>query len=49
MVKPDKNSFFSGWNMVGITWVMIFLQSAVALSIFFKPILEELNLDRATL
>lgn len=28
---------------------MTFLQSAVAMSIFFKPILEELNLDRATL
>ena len=28
---------------------MTFLQSAVAMSIFFKPILEEFNLDRATL
>jgi MFS family permease len=35
--------------MVGITWIMIFLQCAVAMSIFFKPILEDLNLDRATL
>lgn len=35
--------------MVGITWVMFFLQSAVAMNIFFKPILEEFSLDRATL
>ena len=49
IAKSDRPPIFYGWYMVGITWVMTFLQSAVAMSIFFKPILEEFNLDRATL
>jgi MFS family permease len=40
---------FFGWYMVAASWVLTFLVSAVAMSIFFKPILEEFHLDRATL
>ena len=47
--KSNRHPFYYGWHMVGITWIMTFLQSAVAMSIFFKPILEALSLDRATL
>ena len=35
--------------MVVVTWVMLFLISAVSVGIFFKPILEEFGWDRATL
>jgi OFA family oxalate/formate antiporter-like MFS transporter len=35
--------------MVGASWMMMFLVNAVAVSIFFKPILEEFKTDRATL
>ena len=46
---PGRHGVFFGWYMVAASWVMIFLMSAVAMSIFFKPILEEFHLDRATL
>lgn len=40
---------FFGWYMVAASWLIFFILSAVAMSIFFKPILEEFNLNRATL
>lgn len=45
----EKSRFFYGWYLVAASWIMLFLVSAVAVSIFFKPILEEFGLDRATL
>jgi len=44
-----KPRFFYGWYLVAASWVMLFLMNAVAIGIFFKPILEEFKLDRATL
>ena len=41
--------FFYGWYMVAVSWIMLFLVSAVGVGIFFKPILEEFGWDRATL
>lgn len=46
---PGRHRLFFGWYMVAASWMMTFLVSAVAMSIFFKPILEEFHLDRATL
>ena len=47
---PEKRpGVFYGWYMVAASWVMTFLVSAFAVGIFFKPILEEFGLDRATL
>lgn len=45
----SKPVFFFGWYVVAASWVMLFLVSAVSVSIFFKPILEEFGWDRATL
>lgn len=45
----DKQSFFYGWYVVAASWVTLFLLSAVAVAIFFKPILDEFGWDRATL
>jgi MFS family permease len=45
----DRPRFFYGWYLVAASWVMLFFVSAVAVGIFFKPILEEFKLDRATL
>jgi len=45
----DKPRFFYGWHMVAASWVMTFLPPAVAVGIFFKPMLEEFGWDRATL
>lgn len=44
-----KHRLFYGWYIVAASWTMGFLLCAVAMSIFFKPILEEFRLDRATL
>ena len=44
-----RPGFFYGWYIVAVNWVMLFLVSAVAVGIFFKPILEEFGWDRATL
>jgi MFS family permease len=49
MPGTKKPGFFFGWYLVAVSWMMMFLVSAVAVSIFFKPILEEFGLDRATL
>jgi MFS family permease len=49
MPIAEKPGFFYGWYLVAASWVMLFLVSAVAVGIFFKPILEEFKLDRATL
>ena len=46
MKKPN---IFYGWYLVAASWIMIFLASAVAVSIFFKPMLEEFGWDRAKL
>ncbi len=45
----NEPGFFYGWYVVAASWVMLFLISAVGVGIFFKPILEEFELDRATL
>jgi len=41
--------FFYGWYLVAASLVTIFLGNAVAVGVFFKPILEEFGWDRATL
>ena len=48
---PLKPRFFYGWYMVAVSWLMLFLVSAVSVGIFFKPILEDdrFSWDRATL
>jgi len=46
---PGKPRIYYGWLIVGSAWLMFFLSSAVAVSIFFKPILETFNLSRAAL
>ncbi|MFC1533681.1 MFS transporter [Thermodesulfobacteriota bacterium] len=48
-LPTEKTSFFYGWYMVAILWIMIFLTGSVAVSIFFKPMLEDFGWDRATL
>jgi MFS family permease len=50
-VKPleGKTVFTYSSYIVAATWIMLFLPSSVAVGIFFKPILEEFCLDRATL
>ncbi|MFC2069552.1 MFS transporter [Chloroflexota bacterium] len=39
---------FPGWYMVAASWVLVFLISSVAVSVFFKPMLEDFGWDRAT-
>jgi MFS family permease len=41
--------FFYGWYIVAAAWMMLFLVNAANVGIFFKPILEEFHVDRATL
>lgn len=48
-LKMNKSRLFYGWHMVAASWVMVFLVSSVAVSIFFKPMLEDFGWDRATL
>ncbi|MFC1901248.1 MFS transporter, partial [Chloroflexota bacterium] len=43
-----ESRIFPGWRMVAASWVLVFLISGVAVSIFFKPMLEEFGWDRAT-
>jgi len=45
----NKPKLFYGWYMVAATWVLVFLISAVVVSVFFKPMLAEFGWDRATL
>ena len=45
----NKPKFFYGWYMVAVSWIMLFLISAVVVSVFFKPMLEDFGWDRATL
>jgi len=45
----NKPRFFYGWYIIAASWVMIFLVNSVAIGIFFKPMLEDFKLDRATL
>jgi MFS family permease len=45
----NKPKVFYGWYMVAASWIMLFLINAVAMSIFFKPMLEDFGWDRATL
>ncbi len=44
-----KTRLFYGWYIVASSWIMLFLTNAVAIGIFFKPILVEFGWDRATL
>jgi len=50
-VKPlkGKPGFTYGSYIVAATWIIFFLPNSVAVGIFFKPMLEEFGLDRATL
>ncbi len=45
----DKPGFFYGWYTIAVSWFLLFLTGALSVAIFFKPILEEFQLDRATL
>jgi MFS family permease len=45
----EKPRLFYGWYLVAASWIMLFFVSSIAVGIFFKPILEEFKLDRATL
>ena len=49
MPAVARPGFYYGWYMVAVSWIMLFLVSAVGVGIFFKPILEEFGWDRATL
>jgi MFS family permease len=44
-----KPRLFYGWYLVAISWLMLFLSGATAISIFFKPMLDEFGWDRAAL
>ena len=44
-----RPKLFPGWYMVAASWILIFLISSVAVSVFFKPMLEDFGWDRATL
>ena len=49
-IQPvESHGLFYGWYMVAATWIMIFLSGSVAVSIFFKPMLEDFGWNRATL
>jgi len=45
----NKPRFLYGWYTVAASWLLVFLVSAVAVSVFFKPMLEDFGWDRATL
>jgi predicted MFS family arabinose efflux permease len=47
--RTGRPGLFYGWYVVAVSWFLLFLTSAVSTAIFFKPILEEFQLDRATL
>jgi len=44
-----KPRLFYGWYLVAASWIMTFLITGTAVSIFFKPILDEFGWNRATL
>jgi len=44
-----RYKIFYGWYIVVACWIMVFLISAVPVSVFFKPMLEDFGWDRATL
>jgi len=46
MKKPE---FLYGWYLVAASWATIFLAGSIAVSVFFKPMLEEFGWDRAKL
>ncbi|MFC2038955.1 MFS transporter [Chloroflexota bacterium] len=48
MPSSNKRKLFYGWYMVLASWILVFLISSVAVSLFFKPMLEEFGWDRAT-
>ncbi len=47
--RVNQTRFFYGWYMVIASWIMVFLINAVAVAVFFKPMLEDFGWDRATL
>jgi MFS family permease len=49
MSERKRSGIFPGWYMVAASWLMVFLISSVAVSVFFKPMLEDFGWDRATL
>lgn len=44
-----KSKVFYGWYMVAVGFAMTFLTGSVAVSLFFKPMLEDFGFDRAQL
>lgn len=44
-----KPRLFYGWYMVVVSFAMTFLTGSVAVSLFFKPMLEDFGFDRAQL
>jgi MFS family permease len=48
-LKDKHTRIFYGWYIVAGSWMALFLVNAVSVGIFFKPILEEFALNRATL
>ena len=44
-----KPRVFYGWYMVAVSFAMTILSGSVAVSLFFKPMLEEFGFDRAKL
>lgn len=49
VTASGKSRFFYGWYLVIASWIMIFLMNNTAISIFFKPMLQDFGVDRATL
>ena len=45
----NEPKLFYGWYMVAASWIMFLLIQAVAVAVFFKPMLEDFGFDRATL
>jgi MFS family permease len=48
-LTTHKPRTYYGWYIVAASWMMLFLGGATAVSIYFKPILDEFGWDRATL
>ncbi len=48
-ISVNSPKLFPGWYMVTASWILVFLISSVAVSVFFKPMLEDFGWDRTTL
>jgi sugar phosphate permease len=47
--KVSRLNIFYGWYLVAIAWIMSFLLGGTAVSLYFKPILDEFGWSRAAL